>query len=57
MDRSGREYIIGLNLIPELTPRRMTILLDHFSSPEEMWRAPQGALSSLPGFNTETATR
>ena len=57
MDRSGREYLIGLNLIPELTPRRMTILLDHFSSPEEMWRAPQGALSSLPGFSAETATK
>lgn len=57
MDRSKSEYLIGLNLIPELTPRRMTILLDHFSSPEEMWRAPQGALSSLPGFSAETAAK
>lgn len=57
MDRSEREYLIGLNLIPELTPRRMTILLDHFSSPEEMWRASQGALASLPGFSAETTTK
>ena len=57
MDRSAREYLIGLNLIPELTPRRMTILLDHFSSPEEMWRASQGALASLPGFSAETAAK
>ena len=57
MERSGREYLIGLNLIPELTPRRMTILLDHFSSPEEMWRAPHGALSSLPGFSAETTAK
>jgi len=57
MERSGREYLIGLNLIPELTPRRMTILLDHFPSPEEMWRASQGALASLPGFNTETTAK
>lgn len=57
MDRSKSEYLIGLNLIPELTPRRMTILLDHFSSPEEMWRAPQGALSSLPGFSAETVAK
>ena len=57
MDRSEREYLIGLNLIAGLTPRRMTVLLDHFSSPEEMWRAPQGAVSSLPGFSAETAAK
>lgn len=57
MDRSKSEFLIGLNLIPELTPRRTTILLDHFSSPEEMWRAPQGALSSLPGFSAETVAK
>lgn len=57
MKNTGREYLIGLNLIPELTPRRMRILLDHFSSPEEMWRAPQGALSSLSGFSAEIATK
>ena len=57
MDRSQREYLIGLNLIAELTPRRMTVILDRFSSPEEMWRAPQGKLASLPGFNAEVAER
>ena len=57
MDREEREYLIGLNLIAELTPRRMTVLLDSFSSPRQMWEAPQGSLSSLPGFSDEVSSR
>jgi len=42
--------LIGLNLIPELTPRRMAILLERFSSPLAIWNAPAKALAALPGF-------
>lgn len=42
--------LIGLNLIPELTPRRMAILLERFSSPLAIWNAPANALAVLPGF-------
>ena len=42
--------LIGLNLIPELTPRRMAILLERFSSPLAIWNAPGRALAALPGF-------
>lgn len=37
-------------MIPELTPRRMAILLERFSSPLAIWRAPAQALAALPGF-------
>ena len=50
MSRPARDYLVGLNLIPELTPRRMAVLLDRFASPEEMWHAPVGAIAALPGF-------
>lgn len=43
-------YLVGLNLIPELTPRRMAILLDRFASPQAIWEAPAEALAALPGF-------
>lgn len=55
MERPQRDYLIGLNLIPQLTPRRMTILLDHFSSPRDMWNAQQSKLGLIPGFTDETA--
>lgn len=42
--------LIGLNLIPELTPRRVAILLERFSSPLAIWNAPARALAALPGF-------
>ena len=42
--------LIGLNLIPELTPRRMAILLERFSSARAIWRAPASVLAALPGF-------
>jgi len=42
--------LIGLNLIPELTPRRMAILLERFSSSLAIWNASAKALAALPGF-------
>jgi DNA processing protein len=57
MKRPGREYLIGLNLIPELTPRRITILLEHFTSPQAIWHAQQKELSALPRFTADIASR
>ena len=50
MDREPRECLVGLNRIPEITPRRMAILFERFGSPEAIWRAPADAMASLPGF-------
>jgi len=50
MKRTNSQYLVGLNLIPELSPRRLITLLDHFSSPEEVWLASVNELSSLLGF-------
>lgn len=51
MKRPASHYLIGLNLIRELTPRRMAILLDRFTSPQAIWEAPQKELAELPGFS------
>lgn len=51
MKRPESHYLIGLNLIRELTPRRMAILLDRFTSPQAIWEAPQKELAALPGFS------
>ncbi len=51
MTRTDSEYLVGLNLIPGLSPRRLITLLDHFSSPEEIWLASVKEISSLPGFH------
>jgi len=50
MDRESRECLVGLNRIPEITPRRMAVLFERFGSPEAIWRAPAAAMASLPGF-------
>ena len=50
MNWTERHCLIGLNLIPELTPRRVAVLLEHFSSPLAIWRAPARRLATLPGF-------
>lgn len=50
MNRGAREILIGLNLIPEMTPRRMALLLERFDSPQEIWTAPASALSTVPGL-------
>ncbi len=51
MHRTARHLLIGLNLIREITPRRMEILLHRFSSPQEIWDAPAGVLAAIPGFS------
>lgn len=55
MNRPERELLIGLNLIRELTPRRMTLLLDHFASVRDIWKASKRTLYSIPGFTAELA--
>ncbi len=50
MDAQAKYYLIGLNLIPEITPRRMGIMLSRFSSPQAVWEAPVEEIASLPGF-------
>ncbi len=35
----------------------MTVLLDHFSSPAQMWHATHASLAALPGFSDETAAQ
>ncbi len=51
-----RRYLIGLNLIPEISPRRMGILLSRFPSPRAIWEASVEDLAALPGFS-EAAPR
>ncbi len=51
-----RRYLIGLNLIPEISPRRMGILLSRFPSPRVIWEVSVEELAALPGF-AEAASR
>ena len=51
MNEAEKRYLIGLNMIPEITPRRMGILLSRFPSPRAIWKAPMGVLAALPGFD------
>ncbi|MFQ5795710.1 MAG: DNA-processing protein DprA [Candidatus Bipolaricaulia bacterium] len=50
-DLGTKRCWIGLNMISKMTPRRFQTLLDHFESPEAIWRAPSGALHNVPGFS------
>jgi len=50
MKRTDSQYLVGLNLIAGLSPRRLITLLDHFSSPEEIWGASAKEISSLRGL-------
>jgi DNA processing protein len=50
MERPQREYLIGLNLIPALTPRRMERLLHHFPTPQTAWEATAEELAAVSGF-------
>lgn len=43
-------YWIALTLIPNLSPRKFHILLENFSSPQEIWEAPLERLKGIPGF-------
>ncbi len=54
MDRSARYYLVGLNMIPVLTPRRKRILRAHFSSPAEIWHLSPQRLAAIAGI-TEVA--
>ncbi len=51
----GRRYLIGLNLIPEITPRRMKMLLTRFPSPRAIWEASARELAAVPGVSSATA--
>lgn len=50
MDRSARYYLVGLNMIPALTPRRKRILRAHFSSPAEIWHLSPQRLNAIAGI-------
>jgi len=49
MKRTDREYLIGLNLIPQLTPKRIQTLFRQFKAFEEIWDAPASAFTSVFG--------
>jgi DNA processing protein len=49
MMRTERECLIGLNQIPQLTPKRGKLLLGRFESFREVWSAPAGHLASALG--------
>ena len=52
MNRAGNHYLIGLNLITVLTPRRLETLLGRFESPEAIWKAPEKELATVPGISS-----
>lgn len=47
MARSDRDLLIGLNLIPQLSPRRARRLFAHFESFRGIWEAPASKLGQL----------
>jgi len=49
MMRTDRECLIGLNRIPQLTPKRAKLLLAHFDSFRAVWEAPASRLSAVFG--------
>jgi DNA processing protein len=49
MTRTDREYLIGLNLIPQLSPKRAQKLFRKFKSFQEIWDAPASAFTELFG--------
>ena len=49
MTHSDREYLIGLNLIPQLSPKRAQALFRKFESFEAIWSAPAAAFADLFG--------
>ncbi len=46
----AKRYWIALTLIPNLSPRKFHILLENFSSTQEIWEAPLSRLKEIPGF-------
>ncbi len=51
-----KRYWIALTLIPNLSPRKFHILLENFSSPQEIWEAPLERLKEIPGFAESAQT-
>ena len=51
-----RRHWIALNAIPNLTPQKFTLLLDHFASPEAIWKASPDQLKTVPGFERSVET-
>lgn len=49
MNHTDRECLIGLNLIPQLTPKRVQTLFRRFKSFEEIWNAPASAFTNIFG--------
>jgi predicted Rossmann fold nucleotide-binding protein DprA/Smf involved in DNA uptake len=49
-DLASKRFWIALTLIPNLSPRKFHILLENFSSPQEIWEAPLAKLKEIPGF-------
>jgi len=49
MNHTDREYLIGLNLIPQLTPKRAQALFGRFKTFEEIWNAPASAFTNMFG--------
>ncbi len=49
MKRTDRELLIGLNLIPQLTPKRAKLLFRAFESFQAIWEAPAARFSSIFG--------
>lgn len=52
----SKRYWIALTLIPNLSPRKFQILLENFSSPQEIWEAPLARLKEIPGFAESAET-
>ncbi len=55
-DLEAKRYWIALTLIPNLSPRKFHILLENFSSPQEIWEAPLAKLKEIPGFAESAET-
>ncbi len=52
----AKRYWIALTLIPNVSPRKFHILLENFSSPQEIWEAPPARLKEIPGFAESAET-
>lgn len=53
---ASRRFWIALNAIPNLSPAKFSLLLDHFTSPEAIWTAPPEQLAAVPGFERSVDT-
>jgi len=52
----SRRHWIALNAIPNLSPDKFTLLLDHFPSSEAIWEASPDQLKAVPGFERSVET-